>query len=204
MRNVRIWGASPKEFASGLSKMVRNVYKQIIIDDHSVMIIMTSSYIDMRAMMKTFQSEQVPTPVRKAIQAALISRMEERDMSTYQLAAAMGSSQSTVYTAVEYCKFGGLFAAKALEWLKMDIDQVVKKYGDPLTAKSMVITGVAAAPSISPQVKTLGSKLKWSEVTISQVQMLFDATLQQCDVDTLKRAGNMYEAVNRDVLENFR
>lgn len=152
-------------------------------------------------MKNTFVSEQVPSPVRQAIQKAIQARMEDRGLSTYGVAASMGASQSTVFNAITYGRFGALFATRALEWLNMDVEAVVKKFGDPSATKALVVAGIGPAPVITPSIKTLASKLKWSEITVTQVQLLFETANRNVDIDTLKRCGNMYEAVNRDVLE---
>jgi len=144
-----------------------------------------------------FRNEQLPVPVRHAIRDALIDRSEQQGLSTYALAEKLNSSQSTVYNALKHSRFGRMFAELAIDWLGMSIDQIVAKYG-----KGQAQALVAEKPTgkLSQSIKTLASKLKWLPVTVEQVEALHASAGDKLDLVELRRAGTMYEAVNRDLL----
>jgi len=136
-------------------------------------------------------SSQLPENVKKAIQLVLREECEKREWSTYQLAAQLGVSQSTAYTAVEYGKCGTLFANKVLSWLKTDIETLLNKYS------------LSTAPVVEqvPVVRAIGAKMKWHSVTISQIELLFRASNQAMSQAQIKQIGGMFNVVNLQVLQ---
>lgn len=145
-----------------------------------------------------FKSEQIPVAVRRAIRDALVERAEKEKLSTYALAERLNSSQSTVYNATKHARFGRMFAEISLEWLGTDLDSIVAKYGEPSVQPAT--PDKKAAGKLVPSIRVMGSKLGWLPITLRQVEALYAETGDSVDLGDLRRAGNMYDATNKDIL----
>ena len=140
----------------------------------------------------TYSNSQLPANVRQAMQMALREELERRNWSTYQLAAALQSSQSTVYTATEYGKMGILFANKVLDWLGTDTESVLRRFN---------LHDQPAGQEAVPSIRALGAKMNWSECTIAQLELLYKAAGENIVPKDLKRVGSMFQAMNMEFIE---